>query len=132
MIEHTAQPKAVSKQAWSRLTERADLPCSPDQYFDPAGPLPSCTDSRRRFHRIHLRSVAIIWRQGKALAGYSRDVSRMGVGFYSPVQLFPGDTVSFGLPGKPPICLEITRCVRRRQRCYECGSVFRTAPTSRH
>ena len=120
-------PKPISKAAWSRLAERADLPCSPDEYFDNTGPLPTVVDSRRRFHRIYLRSVAVIWDGERPLAGYARDVSRLGAGFYSPVQLFPGDVVAFGLPGKPPISVEITRCIRRRQRCYECGSVFRTA-----
>ncbi|MEM9353341.1 MAG: PilZ domain-containing protein [Planctomycetota bacterium] len=130
MKQLAAQPESVTKDQWSLLTVRADLPCSPDEYFDQSGPLKTVNDTRRRFHRIFLRSVAVIWNGETALAGYARDVSRMGVGIYSPVQLFPGDIIHLGLPGKPPISLEITRCIRRRERCYECGSVFRTATTT--
>lgn len=119
-------PTTLSQQEWSEVPLRAELPPGDEDYFHRKGPLPVPPETRRRYQRHYLTSVAVIQEGSNKLAGYARDISRLGIGFYSPRQLFPGDVVQLFLPGKPAIWLEITRCRRRGTRCYECGSVFRT------
>ena len=46
------------------------------------------------------------------------------LGFYSPIQLFPCDTVVVLMPEKEPIQAEVTRCLRIGDACYEIGTVF--------
>ena len=63
-------------------------------------------------------------RGSESLGTYTIDVSPMGVGFYSPVQLYPRErvTVDFGSYGEME--LQILRCRRLRKQCYSCGGTF--------
>ncbi len=114
---------------WQSLDVRAELPCSKKEYWDRSGPMCVQTHSQRRYHRYYLREMGIVHRQGQDLAIYAKDVSRMGIGFYSPIQLFPCDWVQLQLPGKKPLSLQVTRCLRIRDRCFECGTVYGSIAT---
>ena len=109
---------------WQELSNRVELPCSLDTYLGQRGPLMVHPDSRRRYHRFHFRVAAILSYEGIDYAGFTKDISRMGMGIYSPIQLFPCDVVSLYLPDREPIQVEVTRCLRIQSRCYECGVVF--------
>jgi len=109
---------------WNSLDLRAELPCAEKEYWDRSGPMRVQSDSQRRYHRYYLREIGVVHRDGQDLAVYAKDVSRMGVGFYSPIQLFPCDWVELQLPGKKTLTLQITRCLRIRARCFECGTVY--------
>lgn len=109
---------------WQSLEVRAELPCDKDEYWNCSGPMRVQTHSQRRFHRYYLREMGIVHRDGQDLAVYTKDVSRMGVGFYSPIQLFPCDWVQLQLPSKKTLSLQVTRCLRIRDRCFECGSIY--------
>ena len=123
-IGHT---RAVTEASWSRLPSRVQLPVSQEEFFALRGPLPVHPESRRRFHRFYLRGLAILRYQGHEYAGYAKDISRMGLGFYSPIQLFPCDEVTILMPEREPILAEVTRCLRIGNACYECGTVFARA-----
>ena len=116
--------REVVRRRWEQLQVRVTLPCSPDEYFSQRGPLVVHPDSRRRFHRFHFRCVAIIHYQDVEYAGYAKDISRMGMGLYAPVQLFPCDSVVLHVPDRDPIEAEVTRCRRLGEACYEFGTVF--------
>ena len=118
--------KELTTEFWNSLPIRADLPCSPDKYLDKSGPLGVLRESRRGYHRFYLRTIALLRCDGNEYAAYCKDLSRMGIGFFSPVQLFPGDVISLEIPGNKPLRLEVARCIRIRERCYECGSQFAT------
>ena len=120
-VGHT---RTVTEESWNRLPSRVQLPVDPEEFFAPRGPLPVHPESRRRFHRFYLRGLTILTYQGHEYAGYTRDISRMGLGFYSPIQLFPCDTVVVLMPEKEPIQAEVTRCLRIGDACYEIGTVF--------
>lgn len=109
---------------WQSLDLRAELPCSKQEYWDLSGPMRVQSDSERRFHRYYLREIGILHRGGHDLAVYAKDVSRMGIGLYAPIQLFPCDRVKLQLPGKQTLVLQITRCLRIRDRCFECGTLY--------
>lgn len=109
---------------WQSLELRAALPCSEREYWGHSGPMRVQYDSQRRYHRYYLREIGVVQSSGQDLAIYTKDVSRIGVGFYAPVQLFPCDRVELQLPGKKPLALEIARCLRIRDCCFECGTVY--------
>ena len=116
--------KKMTEEFWNSLPMRADLPCSPDQYLSKEGPYEVLPGSRRGYHRFYFRGIAVLRYGGTDYAGYCKDLSRLGIGLYSPIQLYPGDTLLMEVPGKDPLKLEVMRCVRIRERCYECGSRF--------
>ena len=109
---------------WNSLSLRSELPGSEKEYWNRSGPVQVQVDTQRRYNRIYLRGIGILHCEERDLAVFVKDLSRMGIGFYSPVQLFPCDCVGLQLPGKKLLDLQITRCLRIRDRCFECGSVF--------
>ena len=117
--------RTISEDVWEMLSSKALLPCSREAFFAYTGATPIQERSERRYHRFHLRSRAILYCGGCYHAIYTKDLSRMGVGFYSPVQLFPQDPITLWLPQKQPLELHVSRCRRVGKSCYECGSLFR-------
>ena len=109
---------------WNSLSLRSELPCSEKEYWNQSGPVKVQADTQRRYNRTYLRGIGILHCKEQDLAVFVKDLSRMGIGFYSPVQLFPCDSVALQLPGKKSLILQITRCLRIRDCCFECGSVF--------
>jgi hypothetical protein len=114
----------LSEQGWAGLTSRVALPCSWDQYAAGAGAVRAKADSRRQYCRVGLRSIAIIWIDGQPHATYTTDVSRLGIGFYSPMHLLPRKLVKIWLPGRSILQLRIQRCRRVAEHCFECGAKF--------
>jgi hypothetical protein len=120
--------RELIESLWHSLDLRAELPCSKQEYWDHTGPMRVQYDSERRYHRYYLREIGVVQHSGQNLAVYTKDVSRIGVGFFSPIQLFPCDRVELQLPGKNTLSLEIARCLRIRDRCFECGTVYSSDP----
>ena len=109
---------------WNSLDLRSELPCSEKEYWNRSGPVSVQANSQRRYNRTYLREIGILHSKEGDLAVYAKDLSRMGIGFYSPVQLFPCDRVELQIPGKILLNLKIVRCLRIRDRCFDCGTVF--------
>ncbi len=109
---------------WNSLSLRSELPCSEEEYWNQSGPVKVQVDTQRRYNRTYLRGIGILHCKERDLAVYVKDLSRMGIGFYSPVQLFPCDWVELQLPGNKLLSLQITRCLRIRDRCFDCGTVY--------
>ncbi|HEX6963525.1 MAG TPA: PilZ domain-containing protein [Lacipirellula sp.] len=114
----------LSEEGWGGLPSRAELPCEWREYAAGAGATRTKQHERRQFCRVGLRGIAIIWQDGQVHAGYTKDVSRKGIGFYSPVQLFPKAIVQLWIPGHPVLELRIRRCKRIKDLCFECGATF--------
>lgn len=115
---------AVMDVAWHNVSQRAVLPCAEEDYFGESGATPTSPDSRRRYRRIRARGPLVIQRGGEALAGYTMDVSPAGIGFYSPLQLYPKERVIVAFEEFGCLELQITRCRRIRRQCYSCGGLF--------
>lgn len=110
--------------AWDSLPDRAQLPHQPDEYLAKEGPMPVKPDSRRRFHRMYLRSPAVMLYHDRFYAVYLSDVSRTGAGLYAPMQLLPASNVQLWLADGRCLQLRIKNCVRLEDRCYRCGAEF--------
>lgn len=113
--------------AWESLLLRARLPQESDEYLDKEGPMPVMPDSRRRFHRKYLRTPAVLLYQDQFYAAYLSDVSRSGVGLYSPVQVLPVSDVQLWVTDGRILKLRTKNCVRLDECCYRCGAEFREA-----
>jgi hypothetical protein len=82
---------------------------------------------KRGYHRYFMRGKAVL-KRGTAMFGtYTKDVSRQGVGFLSPVQLLPKELVKLRLP-TTELSLEVARCRRLEQGCFDCGARFALEP----
>jgi PilZ domain len=109
---------------WQATTAKVELP-EPlkQQFFGAHGPGPIFHDNKRSFHRYYMRGKAVL-KRGKSLLGtYTKDVSRQGVAFFSPVQLLPKERVKLRVSAAE-LSLEVTRCRRLDPKCFECGAKF--------
>jgi PilZ domain len=113
----------ISESTWDDLPSRAELPCAPEDFFDP-GAAALFGDSRRQYHRFFLRERAFLVRRDALFAVYTKDASRKGIGLISPIQLFPRDLVKLLLPEFGTMTLSVRRCRRISSMCYDCGTVF--------
>ena len=110
---------------WEAAEVKLELPeLTAKFFFEPKGPMPSRFDNRRSYHRFYMRGKAILKRAEATFGIYTLDVSRQGIGFLSPVQLMPKESVELRLPNGAEYQLEIARCRRENENCFECGSKF--------
>ena len=109
---------------WSATAAKVELPDSQRaSYLGAQGPAPLYHDNRRSFHRYYMRGKAVL-KRGKSIIGtYTKDVSRQGVAFLSPVPLLPKERVKLHVP-TAELNLEVTRCKRVNPQCFECGARF--------
>jgi hypothetical protein len=115
---------AVDTEAWQELSNWAELPSSKDDYFGTSGASPTSPDSRRSYRRIRIRGRLEVRRGSESLGAYTIDVSPAGIGFYSPVQLYPQERVTAVFNGFGDLELQVSRCRRVRKQCYSCGGIF--------
>ncbi|MEQ8785336.1 MAG: PilZ domain-containing protein [Pirellulaceae bacterium] len=99
------------------------------------GPLPTIEGDRRRFVRFRVRARGILYyrqtlpaierAEGSHLV-LVRNISRSGIGFLSAEQLFPHERFSLWVEGKRRMEIEIARCRRLHDGCYDIGARFCT------
>jgi hypothetical protein len=114
----------MNKQMWESLTSRTELPCTAEAYFLPSGAAAPHGDCGRQYRRFQFREKGVMARDGRYHAIYLKDASKKGMGFLSPVQVFPAERVQLLLAEPGLIDLEVRRCRRLRANCYECGCIF--------
>lgn len=109
---------------WEATTPKVTLPEALQQeFFGAQGPEPVFHSNKRCYHRYFMRGKAVL-KRGKAMIGtYTKDVSRQGVAFFSPVALLPKERVKLRLV-TAELSLEVTRCKRLDPNCFECGAKF--------
>ena len=109
---------------WAATAQRVELSDEEQQkFFAAKGAGPVSHANKRTYHRFYLRSRAVLKRNNTLLGTYTKDISRQGVGFLSPVPLKPKERVKLRVP-TAELSLEITRCRRVDQSCFECGGRF--------
>lgn len=110
--------------AWEGLALKPRLPDEMCDFFDRHGTLQARPGCRRAYLRFYVRSKAILQRQEAQLGVYTADASRQGLCFLSPVQLLPKERCRIRLPKTKEFQIEIVRCRRIAEECYECGAMF--------
>jgi hypothetical protein len=83
---------------------------------------------RRAFPRIYMRGKAILQLDNRYLGVYTVDASRRGIRFICPVQLLPKLRVLLRIPNVKEFPIQIVRCLRFDECCYDCGAVFVAEP----
>jgi hypothetical protein len=93
-------------------------------FFEMKGPLPARAGCRRAVPRFYMRGKAVLQLEDRYLGVYTVDTSRRGIRFISPIQLLPKLRVVLWVPNVKELQVEIVRCQRFGERCYDCGGVF--------
>jgi hypothetical protein len=122
-----AHDKQLIEELWESAATKVRLSESLRQFMEQQGAMPVYHDNRRAYHRYFMRGKAVMLRGDATLAAYTKDVSRQGIGFLSPVQLLPKERIRLRVP-KAQLSLEIARCRRVDQGCFECGARFALEP----
>jgi PilZ domain len=110
--------------AWDKVELKPRLPEEMTDFFDQHGTLTPRPGCRRAYLRFYVRSQAILQRQNEYIGVFTADASRQGLCFLSPVQLLPKERCRIRLPKTKDFQIEIVRCRRLGDECYECGAVF--------
>ena len=109
-------------EIWTSLDSRVQLSQELTGLLGRVGRIRSRED--RSHQRHELRSKAILNYAGKLHGVYLKDCSRSGMGFLSPIQLFPLDQIVLKAENKRSYVIQIARCRRVQANCYECGGTF--------
>lgn len=111
-------------EAWELVENKTNLPGEMSDFFDRVGPVPSQHGCRRAYQRFYIRDRAIVHYRDKCLGVYTVDASRQGMCFFSPVQMFAKERCRIRLPKTKEFQVQIVRCRRLADGCYECGAMF--------
>jgi hypothetical protein len=114
--------QALLDQLWLQLGCEVALPEPVESFMAPKGPLPMEYVDKRRHRRFHFRQKAILTRNGRHSAVYTKNIARRGLGFLTSQQLFPLEEFSLALPTGDRVRLKLRRCRRVQENCYECGA----------
>jgi hypothetical protein len=123
MLEVSDDHEVVNR-LWETTPTKVQVP-EPlrGDFFQRRGPMPVFPDNKRTYHRYFLRGKAVLIRRDAAIGTFTKDVSRHGVGFLSPVQLMPTERIELRVP-TAKLTLEVARCRRISQGCFDCGGRF--------
>ena len=110
--------------AWDEVEKKTRLPENMADFFEQLGLMPHHSGCRRAHQRFFIRGKAILRWQDTHYGVYSADASRGGVRFLSPVELPIHERVRIRLPNTKEFQIEIVRCHRLDECCYDCGAVF--------
>ncbi|MFO0791312.1 MAG: PilZ domain-containing protein [Pirellulales bacterium] len=114
----------LMEDLWELTPTKVELPESIRQtFFAVKGAEPLHPDNRRVYHRYFMRAKAVLKRDNLMLGTYTKDVSRQGVAFLSPVPLRPKERIKLRV-ATAELSLEVTRCRRIDPACFECGAKF--------
>jgi len=126
--------EGVMQTTWDKVELKANLPDEMKGFYDQHGAVPARPGCRRAYLRFFLRGKGILQRKDTYLGVLTADASRQGLKFLSPVQLLPKERCRIRLPKTKEFQIEIVRCRRIEEGCYECGAMFvlGTLPTNKN
>jgi PilZ domain len=116
--------QSLNHVSWESLDEKPRLPEQMKDFFEQIGPMPVHPTCRRSYQRFYLRGKAVLRAKEKIVGVYTADASRQGIRFICPVQLLPKERCRIRLPNTKEFQIEIVRCRRIDECCYECGAMF--------
>ena len=116
--------QGVIEVTWENVELKTRLPDDMKDFFEQHGAVPKHPDCRRAYHRFFLRGKGILQRNDTYLGVITADASRQGLRFFAPVQLLPKERCRIRMPKTKEFQIEIVRCRRIDELCYECGAMF--------
>lgn len=123
MLDLSSDQNLISL-AWDEVEIKTRLPESMEGFFEQLGLMPHRSGCRRAYQRFFMRGKAILrWRETH-YGVYSADASRGGIRFLAPLELPPKERARIRLPNTKEFHIEVVRCHRVDECCYDCGAVF--------
>ena len=123
MLDVSAEQNVVDI-AWENVELKTRLPENMVDFFDQLGLVPHQPGCRRAYQRFFIRGKAILRWQDRSFGVYSADASRQGVRFLSPVEMSLTERARIRMPNTKEFQIEIVRCHRIADECYDCGAIF--------
>jgi hypothetical protein len=114
----------LTEQDWHALASRVELPDSIFHHIRLLGHDGAMMGCQRRDARLPVHKMAIAIDGADQHACVLKDESRIGMGFYSPVDFLPQKTLRLWLPSGQIVSLRVTRCRQQAKNCSEIGAVF--------
>jgi len=114
-----------------RSKRHVHLPWPLDRFLAKQGHPVPCKDDRRRFARLYYRrplvleldtSLQAFIRPHERIDTYSCDLSRDGMAFLSPCELYPRETVTLAFSASDRATWMVVRCRRLGPECFEVGA----------
>ena len=122
------------KTARDGLECRIQIPRKLLPYLMMEGIVPTMIKDRRRSQRYYYHVQAVLhYRQtrldvprseGRCYLVLTKDISRKGVCFFHEEQLFPQERMMLDLPSGKCIEVEVNRCVKHNEQCFEIGATL--------
>jgi hypothetical protein len=109
-----------------------ELPVEWSDYFEQRGEIASYADDERHNQRLKIRTHGVMWfdtslpfrpRSADPIGIYTRDFSRHGAGFLTPMEVYPEEQVRITLPTFW-VQLHVVRARRITSKCYEIGATL--------
>lgn len=114
----------LTETMWASAHSYAETPDDPP-FRHATGAVRDDYLSRRNYHRFLVSRRAILVHGRETHGVYVKDMSKGGVGFFAPFQLFPNEVAWLLLPdGGKKLQFRSRRCRRRGTNCYEVGAQF--------
>lgn len=117
----------------SKLECCAAPPSGEREFLSKTGLMPIDGEDRRRYARYYFRRKAVVktlptlpafGRAENIACVYIRDISKQGVGFLYPEQLYPSERCVLFLPELGHRLVEVSSCRRLAAGCFAIGTRF--------
>ncbi len=117
--------REISPEQWEAVFARVCMPTlTEENFFEARGPTEDSSENKRSYGRFFLRSRAILKWNKSVVGVYTKDLSRQGIGFLSPVELTLEESIQLQLTNGAEYRMEVTRCRRVGDNCFDCGARF--------
>lgn len=117
--------REISPEQWEAVFARVCMPSLTDEtFFEPRGPTDVSSENKRSYDRFFLRSRAILKWNKSVVGVYTKDLSRQGIGFLSPVEFKLEESIQLQLTNGAEYHMAVTRCRRIGDNCFDCGARF--------
>lgn len=126
----SAQPssKIIVDALWKQAQSTVRLPRSLDLHDAHQELLSNVHAPLRTFDRYDWQTRCILLHEETLYGIVTRDISRTGVGFFSPVEMRPGQLAEIILPGLRLLSIKSLHTTRLESDCFECGACFKGNP----
>jgi hypothetical protein len=131
--ETSLAPPSQDAEARERIACKISIPREWLRKFQRTGAAPTIEDDARQFPRFyHCRRAVLYYRQTlpavprkkECYAVITGDISRAGVRFLHEEELYPREQMLLALPDGKQVEIEIARCARLNDQCFEVGARF--------
>lgn len=120
-----ASSKIIVDALWKQADARVRLPESLERHSAHSSSPNNPHTIQRTFDRYEWQSRCILLHNDTLFGVITRDLSRSGLSFYSPIEIRPGQLAEIVLPGLKVLKIKSLHTTQLDSACYECGVCFK-------